>query len=140
MYSTEVENAVAQHPAVANCTVVGVPDEQWGERINAVVVRKPAAELTGQDIREHAKTDRRLQRARTVEFVNALPATPTGKVPKTRAARDLPGRRRPRRELSLWPTSVRARRYSLRDRIAVAAGTSVDHRSRRAGPREHSRH
>jgi acyl-CoA synthetase (AMP-forming)/AMP-acid ligase II len=81
VYSTEVENAVAQHPAAANCTVVGVPTSS-GRTAHAVMVRKPAAELTGQDIREHAKNDRRLQSACTVEFVNALPATPTGKVLK----------------------------------------------------------
>ena len=43
VYSAEVENAVAQHPAVAACAVIGVPDDEWGERVHAVVVLKPGA-------------------------------------------------------------------------------------------------
>ena len=38
VYSVEVENALARHPAVATCAVIGVPDERWGERVHAVVV------------------------------------------------------------------------------------------------------
>ena len=37
VYSAEVENAIYQHPAVAMCAVIGVPDEQWGERVHAVI-------------------------------------------------------------------------------------------------------
>jgi acyl-CoA synthetase (AMP-forming)/AMP-acid ligase II len=64
VYSTEVENAVAVHPAVANCAVIGVPDEQWGERVHAVVVLKPGADATAEQIREHAKTLRLIQAVR----------------------------------------------------------------------------
>ena len=42
VYSAEVENAVACHPAVAQCAVIGVPDPDWGERVHAVVVCAPA--------------------------------------------------------------------------------------------------
>ena len=45
VYSTEVENALAQHPAVAQCAVFGIPSEQWGEQVHAVVVPKPDAEV-----------------------------------------------------------------------------------------------
>ena len=38
VYSVEVENALARHPAVAACAVIGVPDDEWGERVHAVVV------------------------------------------------------------------------------------------------------
>lgn len=83
VYSTEVENAVAAHPAVANCAAVAVPDDLWGERVHAIVVRKPGAEVTEEQIRDHAKTLIAGYKApRTVEFVDALPATPTGKVLK----------------------------------------------------------
>ena len=44
IYSAEVENAIASHPAVAQCAVIGVPDPHWGERVHAVVVYKPDAE------------------------------------------------------------------------------------------------
>jgi acyl-CoA synthetase (AMP-forming)/AMP-acid ligase II len=83
VYSTEVENAVSAHPAVANCAVVAVPDDRWGERVHAIVVRKPGAEVTGAEIRDHVKSLIAGYKApRTVEFVDVLPATPTGKVLK----------------------------------------------------------
>ncbi|QCI66973.1 acyl-CoA synthetase [Phreatobacter stygius] len=50
VYSTEVENAVAQHPAVAQCAVVGIPSEEWGEQVHAVVVRKPGAVVSPQEV------------------------------------------------------------------------------------------
>lgn len=86
VYSTEVENAVATHPGVATCAVVGLPDETWGERVHAVVVLRDgvaATAATAQEIREHVRG--RLagyKTPRTVEFTDALPATPTGKVLK----------------------------------------------------------
>ena len=43
IYSTEVENALAQNAAVAQCAVFGIPSEQWGEQVHAVVVRKAGA-------------------------------------------------------------------------------------------------
>ncbi len=50
IYSIEVENAVSAHPAVLECAVFGVPDERWGERVHAVVVRKPGATATEDEI------------------------------------------------------------------------------------------
>jgi long-chain acyl-CoA synthetase len=50
VYSAEVENCVAQHPAVAQCAVIGIPDAKWGETVHAVVMRKPGAAVTGDDI------------------------------------------------------------------------------------------
>lgn len=83
VYSTEVENAVATHPAVANCAVIGLPDEVWGERVHAVVVLHDGAAATGAEIREHARaTIAGYKAPRTVEFVGELPSTPTGKVLK----------------------------------------------------------
>ena len=45
VYSSEVEQAVMQHPAVQDCAVVGLPDEKWGERLTVVVQLRPGAEL-----------------------------------------------------------------------------------------------
>jgi len=88
VYSIEVENAVSSHPAVANCAVIGVPDERWGERVHAVVVLKPGASVTSEEIRDHAKARIAGYKApRTVEFVDVLPLSPTGKVLK-RALRE----------------------------------------------------
>ena len=50
VYSVEVENCVAQHPAVAQCAVIGIPSERWGETVHAIVMRKPGAEVTADDI------------------------------------------------------------------------------------------
>src|SRR3546814_19650166 len=44
VYSAEVENAVSRHPAVATCAIIGLPDEQWGERVPAVIVLKRSEE------------------------------------------------------------------------------------------------
>ena len=43
VYSAEVENVVAQYPAVAQCAVIGIPSERWGESVHAVVVPRPGA-------------------------------------------------------------------------------------------------
>jgi acyl-coenzyme A synthetase/AMP-(fatty) acid ligase len=89
-----VENAVTTHPAVANCAVIGVPDEQWGERVHAVVVCKPGVQVS-EEIRAHAKTLIAGYKApRTVEFVETLPVTPTEKVLKRELRGEAPDRNR----------------------------------------------
>ena len=55
-YSVEVENAITQHPAVAQCAVIGIPDERWGELVHAVVVSKPGAKLSANELIEFCKT------------------------------------------------------------------------------------
>jgi long-chain acyl-CoA synthetase len=50
VYSVEVENVVAHHPAVAQCAVVGIPDDNWGEAVHAIVMRKPGAMVEPADI------------------------------------------------------------------------------------------
>ena len=45
VYSVEVENAVASYPGVAQCAVIGIPSERWGEQVHAVVVPKPGADI-----------------------------------------------------------------------------------------------
>ncbi len=57
VYSVEVENAVTQHPAVAQCAVIGIPDERWGELVHAVVVTKSGAKVSA------GRADRILQDA-----------------------------------------------------------------------------
>ncbi len=55
VYSTEVENAIASHPDVLQCAVIGIPDPRWGEAVHAVVVRRAAAALTGEAIIAHCR-------------------------------------------------------------------------------------
>ncbi|MCW5703603.1 MAG: long-chain fatty acid--CoA ligase [Bradyrhizobium sp.] len=56
VYSAEVENALAQHPAVAQCAVIGIPSERWGEQVHAIVVAKPGAKATPEELMEFCKT------------------------------------------------------------------------------------
>ena len=55
IYSIEVENAVGSHPDVLQCAVIGVPDERWGERVHAVVVRRPGTAPTAEAILAHCR-------------------------------------------------------------------------------------
>jgi len=83
VYSTEVEQAVARHPAVAACAVIGVPDADWGERVHAVVVLKAGQQATAEDIRTHCKAlIGGYKCPKSVEFIAALPMTGAGKVLK----------------------------------------------------------
>ena len=50
VYSAEVEQALMQHPAVRDCAVIGLPDEKWGERVEAVVELKPGATVAGPEL------------------------------------------------------------------------------------------
>jgi long-chain acyl-CoA synthetase len=55
VYSTEVEQAVAAHPAVAQVAVIGIPDDVWGEVVHAVVVLKPEHEVSADALIEHCR-------------------------------------------------------------------------------------
>ncbi|MBJ8340196.1 long-chain-fatty-acid--CoA ligase [Antrihabitans sp. YC3-6] len=83
VYSAEVENALAGHPAVASCAVIGVPDAEWGERVHAVVVLLPETSATEEEIRAHCKSlIAGYKSPRSVEFVEALPMSGAGKILK----------------------------------------------------------
>jgi acyl-CoA synthetase (AMP-forming)/AMP-acid ligase II len=84
IYSREVEEALAAHPAVAEVAVIGVPDPKWGEAVKAFVALKPATSATEAELVEHC---RRLiasyKKPRSIEFMRALPRTnSTNKIDK----------------------------------------------------------
>jgi long-chain acyl-CoA synthetase len=56
VYSIEVENAIALHPAVVQCAVIGIPSERWGEQVHAVVVKKSDAKLSTDEVIAFCKT------------------------------------------------------------------------------------
>ncbi|MBT2301985.1 AMP-binding protein [Variovorax paradoxus] len=88
VYSAEVEQAIMKPPGVAACAVVSAPDARWGERVTAVVVKKPLAELTAEELIEHCRElIAGYKVPRHVEFETALPMNPTGKILK-RVLRD----------------------------------------------------
>jgi fatty-acyl-CoA synthase len=83
IYPAEVEDALYAHPAVAECAVIGVPDEKWGEVGRAIVVLRPGATAEPADLL--AFLDGRIARykiPKSVVFADALPRTASGKVVK----------------------------------------------------------
>jgi len=55
IFPEEVETAVKSHPAIFDCTIVGVPDERWGERVAAVVEFRPGQQATLEDVQRHCR-------------------------------------------------------------------------------------
>ncbi len=83
IYSTQVEAAIHQHPAVLESAVFGVPDDVWGEAVKATVVLKPGMQATAEDIiTEASRHLASYQKPKSVDFVAALPKAPTGKILK----------------------------------------------------------
>jgi fatty-acyl-CoA synthase len=83
VYPVEIEKALYEHPAVAQCAVIGVPDEKWGEVGMAVVVLKPNAAATEEELLEHCRARLARYRApKSVTFVDALPISAAGKILK----------------------------------------------------------
>jgi fatty-acyl-CoA synthase len=83
IYPAEVEDAIYSHPDVAECAVIGIPDERWGEVGRAIVVRRAGAALDEQAVLDHL--DGRLARyklPRSVVFADGLPRSGAGKVLK----------------------------------------------------------
>jgi long-chain acyl-CoA synthetase len=91
VYSAEVENAIAQHEAVAQCAVVGLSDEKWGEKVHAEVILKPGASLSGEEMEAFCREYLAGYKIpKSFQFVDAIPLTAVGKVDKVaiRALRD----------------------------------------------------
>jgi long-chain acyl-CoA synthetase len=84
VYSAEVENAISLLPDVAEVAVIGVPDEQWGERVHAIIVPKRGTDLTPEQVMEHCRDQIAGYKCpRSVDFRTApLPLSGAGKVLK----------------------------------------------------------
>jgi acyl-CoA synthetase (AMP-forming)/AMP-acid ligase II len=83
IYPAETEAVLAGHPAVAEVAVLGRPDPAWGEAVHAIIIARPDATASAEEIiawcRErlaHYKCPK------TIEFADSLPRTTTGKVLK----------------------------------------------------------
>jgi acyl-CoA synthetase (AMP-forming)/AMP-acid ligase II len=88
VYSSEVEQALVKHPAVAMTAVVGAPDPRWGEKVVAVVVLRPGAKATAEELSLHCRgLIAGYKVPKEIAFAEALPISATGKVLK-RVLRD----------------------------------------------------
>jgi fatty-acyl-CoA synthase len=88
VYPVDVENALGQHPAVHECAVFGLPDDKWGETVQAAVQLRPGAQATEAEliafVRERLGP---VQSPKHIHFHESLPRSPVGKVLKS-AVRD----------------------------------------------------
>jgi acyl-CoA synthetase (AMP-forming)/AMP-acid ligase II len=83
VFPREVEDLLADHPSIEEVAVVGVPDEEWGQRLKAFVVLRDGARLGEDEVQEHVKENlARYKAPRDVVFLEQLPRNATGKVLK----------------------------------------------------------
>jgi len=88
IYSREVEEAVLLHGAVAECAVVGIPDEKWGEAVCAFVTLRSGHRLAANELIEFTKQQiASYKKPKKVVFVDVLPKLPTGKINKVELRR-----------------------------------------------------
>jgi len=83
IYPREIEEVLYQHPAVKEGTVIGIPDPYWVERVHGVVILKEGANVTSDELIDFCKQRiARFKVPKSIEFVDSLPKTPSGKILK----------------------------------------------------------
>jgi len=81
IYPSEVEEVLYRHPAVYEASVIGVPDDLWGESVKAIVVLKEGMKATEDELIQHCKNYlSSFKKPKSVDFVSDLPKNPYGKV------------------------------------------------------------
>jgi fatty-acyl-CoA synthase len=83
IYPREIEDILAEHPAVSQAAVIGVPHPKWGEAVTAVIVLRPGQSVEEADlVAPVAQRKGSFQAPKTVIFADAIPQTPVGKPDK----------------------------------------------------------
>ncbi|MEV0945765.1 long-chain-fatty-acid--CoA ligase [Rhodococcus sp. NPDC049939] len=83
VYSPEVERVLVEHPAVAEVAVIGVPDDQWGEAVKAIVVPVSGATVDPDELIAYTRQYlAKFKCPKTIDIVDLLPRNPTGKILK----------------------------------------------------------
>ncbi len=83
IYPAEIEDALEHHPDVMDVAVFGIPDEEWGESVHAVVVKRPGSDLDQAGLQAFAREHLAGYKVpRSVAFVDDIPKTGTGKILK----------------------------------------------------------
>jgi acyl-CoA synthetase (AMP-forming)/AMP-acid ligase II len=83
IYTKEIEGVLYQHPAVLEAAVIALPDDEWGEVVTAVVVKKTGLSLTGDELVEQCKAKlASYKKPRKLYFLDDLPKNPSGKILK----------------------------------------------------------
>jgi acyl-CoA synthetase (AMP-forming)/AMP-acid ligase II len=83
IYPREIEEVLYRHPAVSEASVIGLPDEHWGEIVKAVIVLKPGAKATEDEIKDFCgKNLAGFKKPKSVDFWKELPKSPQGKILK----------------------------------------------------------
>jgi len=83
VYPREIEEVLYGHPAVSEASVIGLPDEHWGEVVKAVIVPKQGVQVTEKEIIEFCgKNLAGFKKPKSVEFWEDLPKSPQGKILK----------------------------------------------------------
>jgi len=83
VYPTDVENVLGRHPAVYDCSVVGIDDEKWGEAVHAAIQPRPGFEIDPEDIIGFVKSELgSVKTPKVVHLFQNLPRSPVGKILK----------------------------------------------------------
>ncbi|MCX7568112.1 long-chain-fatty-acid--CoA ligase [Sulfitobacter sp. F26169L] len=84
VYCGEVENAIADHPAVKDCAVIGIPDPQWGEAVHAVVVLMDGQSVTAEELIAQCRTRIAGYKCpKSISFIDWMPLSGANKILKT---------------------------------------------------------
>jgi fatty-acyl-CoA synthase/long-chain acyl-CoA synthetase len=83
VYPAEIESALEHHPDIFEAAVFGIPSEEWGESVHAVIVKRPGSQLTEADVISHAREHLAgYKLPRSISWLDELPKTGSGKILK----------------------------------------------------------